>query len=395
MNVTWSLASPATLVALLAATLVAPGTYAQETRLAETPRQLSLERQPWQGDFDAMLERRLIRVLIPYSRTLYFNDQGRERGLTAENVRDFERYLNTKYAKQLGKRPLTMYVVPTTRDKLLPELKAGLGDIAAGNLTVTEARLTQVDFAAPKDRKPVQEFIVTGPRSPAVKTLDDLSGKTIHVRPTTSYAESLAALNERFQAAGTAPVTIVALPEALEDEDTLEMLNAGLFELAVVDDWKGRMWAQVLPNITMRADLVLRSGGVIGWAIRKGSPKLEGAILDFYANYLKKQGVIDYRLAQFYKQVKQISNNADREELRRFEATIDLFKRYGAQYGFDPLMLAAQGYQESQLRQDAHSRVGAIGVMQLMPATSTRCASATSGRSSRTFTPARSTWISS
>jgi len=73
MNVTWSLASPATLVALLAATLVAPGTYAQEKRLAETPRQLSLERQPWQGDFDAMLERRLIRVLIPYSRTLYFN----------------------------------------------------------------------------------------------------------------------------------------------------------------------------------------------------------------------------------------------------------------------------------------------------------------------------------
>src|SRR5215475_1340557 len=372
MHVTWSLASPATLVALLAATLVAPGTYAQEQRLAETPRQLSLERQPWQGDFDAMLERRLIRVLIPYSRTLYFNDQGRERGLTAENVRDFERYLNTKYAKQLGKRPLTIYVVPTTRDKLLPELKAGLGDIAAGNLTVTEARLTQVDFAAPKDRKPVQEFIVTGPRAPAVQTLDDLAGKTIHVRPTTSYAESLAALNERFQAAGTAPVTIVALPEALEDEDTLEMLNAGLFELAVVDDWKGRMWAQVLPSITVREDLVLRSAGVIGWAIRKDSPKLEAAILDFYANDLKKQGVIDYRLAQFYKQVKQISNNADREELRRFEATIDLFKRYGAQYGFDPLMLAAQGYQESQLQQEAHSRVGAIGVMQLMPATGTQ-----------------------
>src|SRR5262247_2144477 len=147
-------------------------------------------------------------------------------------------------AKHLGKRPLTIYVVPTTRDKLIPELNDGQGDIAAGNLTVTEARLTQVDFAAPKNRKPVQEFIVTGPNSPEVKTLDDLSGKTIHVRPTTSYAESLAALNERFQAAGTAPVTIVALPEALEDEDTLEMLNAGLFALGVVDDWKGRMWAQ-------------------------------------------------------------------------------------------------------------------------------------------------------
>jgi membrane-bound lytic murein transglycosylase MltF len=370
MHVTWSLTSLATLaVMLLAATLVASGAYAQEKKLAETPRQLSLERKPWKGDFDAMLERRLIRVLIPYSRTLYFNDKGRERGITAENVRDFEHYLNKKYAKLLGKRPLTVYIIPTTRDKLIPELNDGLGDIAAGNLTVTEARLTQVDFAAPKDRKPVREFIVTGPRSPEVKTLDDLSGQTIHVRPATSYAESVAALNERFKAAGKAPVTVAALPDALEDEDTLEMLNAGLFELAVVDDWKGRMWAQVLPKITVREDLVLRSEGVIGWAIRKDSPKLEAAILDFYANYLKKQGVIDYRLAQFHKRVKQIHNNADREELTRFEATIDLFRRYGAQYGFDPVMLAAQGYQESQLRQEAKSHVGAIGVMQLMPPT--------------------------
>ena len=97
MHVTWSLASPATLAALLlAATLVAPGTSAQEKKPAATPRQLSLENTPWQGDFEVMLERRMIRVLIPYSRTLYFSDKGQERGLTAENVRDFERYLNKK-----------------------------------------------------------------------------------------------------------------------------------------------------------------------------------------------------------------------------------------------------------------------------------------------------------
>jgi membrane-bound lytic murein transglycosylase MltF len=137
MRVTWSLAPPATLaVMLLAAPLVAPGTCAQEKRLAATPRQLSLANKPWKGDFDAMLERRMIRVLIPYSRTRYFTDKGRERGITAENVRDFERYLNKKYAKPLGKRPLTIYIIPTTRDKLIPRLTDGLGDIAAGNLTV-------------------------------------------------------------------------------------------------------------------------------------------------------------------------------------------------------------------------------------------------------------------
>ena len=76
------------------------------------PRQLLIANKPWLGDFDKMLERRMIRVEAPFSRSLYFSDKGRERGLAVELVRDFERYLNVKYAKQLGKRPLTIYVVP-------------------------------------------------------------------------------------------------------------------------------------------------------------------------------------------------------------------------------------------------------------------------------------------
>lgn len=354
---------------LLFAAALLPLAGAAAPAAAGTPRQLSLDNKPWKGDFDQMLERRIIRVLVPYSRTLYFNDKGHERGITAENVRDFERYLNKKHAKELGKRPLTVYIIPATRDKLLPSLNDGLGDIAAGNLTVTEERLKVVDFAAPDDRKPVRELIVTGPKSPELKTLDDLSGKTVHVRPTSSYAESLATLNERFKAAGKAPVQVAALPDALEDEDALEMLNAGLLEIIVIDEWKGRMWAQVLPQIKMREDLVLRTEGVIGWAIRKDSPQLEAAILDFYVNYGKKQGVIDYRMAQYHKRVKQIHNNANDAEQKRFQDTIALFRKYGQQYGFDPVMLAAQGFQESQLKQSAKSHVGAIGVMQIMPAT--------------------------
>ena len=275
---------------LLAALVPFPLAAAQPPAAHRETRHLSLENKPWKGDFDQMLKRRMIRVLVPYSRTLYFNDKGRERGITAENVRDFERYINQKYAKQLGKRPLTVFIVPTTRDKLLSGLNDGIGDIAAANLTVTEARLEIVDFASGKDQKTVRELVVTGPKSPKLTTLDDLSGKTVHLRPATSYAESLAALNERFKTEGKAPMRIVPLPDALEDEDKLEMLNAGLLEIVIVDDWKARMWAQVLPRITVREDLVLRADGVTGWAIRKGSPQLKAAILDAYVNYGKKQG---------------------------------------------------------------------------------------------------------
>src|SRR3954453_15109627 len=69
-------------------------------------RQMNIAAKPWIGDFDAMIERPVIRFLVPYSRTLYFNDKGRERGLTAELARDYEQYVNKRYASQLGKRPV-------------------------------------------------------------------------------------------------------------------------------------------------------------------------------------------------------------------------------------------------------------------------------------------------
>ena len=359
-----ALATAAALAALPAALAQQPpaGTPAAK------PRALVVETKPWQGDFDGMLERRVIRFLVPPSRTLFVNDKGRERGITAELAREFERWVNQKYAKQLGKRPVTVFIVATTRDKLLANLTAGLGDISAGNLTVTPERLKSVDFFAPDDHV-VRELVITGPRPPEVAALEDLSGKTVHVRPSSSYHESLVALNAKLKEARKPPVKIVALPDALEDEDVLEMLNAGIIELTIVDDWVAKIWVQVLPKIEIREDLVLRAAGRTGWAIRKGSPGLEAAIGDFYKSFVKKQGGIEYRIAQQQKRVKQISDNTGAAELKRFEETLALFRKYGEKYGFDPLMLAAQGYQESQLNQNAKSAVGAIGIMQIMPAT--------------------------
>ena len=360
--------------ALLAAVALgaSPPSWAQQPspgKAATKPRQLVLDAKPWKGDFDQMLERRMIRFLTPYSRSLFYNDKGRERGLTAELARDFEQYLNRKYAKQLGKRPLTVFIIATTRDKLFTNLNEGLGDIAAGNLTATPERLKSVDFVAPTDRKPMRELVVTGPNSPEIASVDGLSGKTVHVRRASSYYDSVVALNDKLKGARKAPAKIVLVPDALEDEDMLEMLNAGLLEFIVVDDWKARMWAQVLPKIKVRADLVLRDEGYPGWAIRKDSPKLQAALEDFYKEFIKKQGGIESRMAQFHRRAKQISNNTGTAEWKRFEQTIALFRKYGEKYGFDPLMLAAQGYQESTLDQNAKSHVGAIGIMQIMPAT--------------------------
>jgi membrane-bound lytic murein transglycosylase MltF len=337
---------------------------------AAQPRQLTIKNKTWTGDFDKMLERRMIRVYAPFSRSLYYNDNGRERGIAVELVRDWERYLNIKYAQQLGKRPLTIYIAPATRDKLLPYVSEGLADVGIGNLTVTEERLKQVDFVSGDEgRRTINEVVVAGPKSPELKSIGDLSGKKVHVRKASSYYDSLQKLNERFKSEGKPEVQLVFVPDALEDEDLMEMLDAGLVELEIVDDWKAHMWAQVLPNLKVRTDLVLRADAKTGWAIRKDSPKLAAEIDDFFRNWAMKQGVADYRMRSYMSKVKELKDPTASAEYQRFTQTLALFKKYGNQYGFDPLMLAAQGYQESQLNQNAKSHVGAVGVMQLMPAT--------------------------
>jgi membrane-bound lytic murein transglycosylase MltF len=345
--------------------------HAQAPSAPAKPRTMKIEsvtEDKFLGDFDRMLERRRVRVLVPYSRTLYFNDKGTQRGLTADLMREFEQHLNRKHAKQLGKRPITVIMIPSTRDEMFNEVASGLADIAAGNLSITETRLKQVDFAYLPDLPGMNEVIATGPKSPPVSSIDDLAGKTIHVRKVVSYRQTVEDLNRRFVKEGKPPMKIVDLPDALEDEDKLEMLSVGLLEFVVVDDWKGKIWAQVLKDVKIRDDLVLKKDVKVGWAIRKDSPLLKAEIEDFMRQ-ARKVSSLQARQSQALSRAKKFRNNSADADLKRFEDTLTLFQRYGSKYGFDPLMLAAQGYQESQLDQNAKSHVGAIGIMQIMPAT--------------------------
>jgi membrane-bound lytic murein transglycosylase MltF len=229
--------------------------------------------------------------------------------------------------------------------------------------------LREVDFVVQTDRGPVTELVVTGAKGPAIASVDDLAGQTVHVRQASSYYESLVVLNTRLRAGGKPEANLQLVPDALEDEDMMEMANAGLIDVLIVDDWKAKLWAQILPKLKINETVFVREGGHVGWAIHKDRPKLAQIIHQFDSEVARKQGTYGYRLKRAMQQVKQLKDPAQSADWKRFEQTIALFRRYGDRYGFDPLMLAAQGYQESGLNQQAKSHVGAIGIMQLMPAT--------------------------
>ena len=307
------------------AAAVAPATPPAEETLEPAPEATPLPPgiagvilKPFKGDLDGMVKRRVIRVLTVQNPILYFVDRGREVGSPTRSIKDFEKQLNEK----LGNTIVTVHVVaiPVARDQLIPRLLAGEGDIAAAILTVTPERKKQVDFSDPF-ASGVREVLVTGPDTPPVASIDELSGKELYVRPSSSYAEHLKKLNERFEAAGKPPVTITPAPEVLEDGDILEMVNAGLVPATVVDDFMADLYTQVFPNLRKNSDIASPPGD-IAWAFRKGSPKLAEAVNAFVRTH--KQGSLagNVLINKYVKTTKWVKNARSDEDRKRFQSMV-------------------------------------------------------------------------
>ncbi|MGO1118574.1 transglycosylase SLT domain-containing protein [Rhodovibrionaceae bacterium A322] len=330
--------------------------------------------EPWIGDMDGMIERRQIRVLTVVAKGQYFLDGARQRGIVYDMFKEFEKSINKKYRKKISQENNTkslrieVIFIPVRRDQLISGLRDGIGDIAAANLTITPDRLEEVDFTNPLG-KGVKELLVTGPTAPDIKTLDDLAGETILVRPSSSYYQSLLALNARFKEEGKKEVNLTEADEYLQDEDLLEMANAGLIPLVIVDSHKAELWGAVFENLKIHEDIYVRDGAEIGWAIRKDSPLLAEDLNAFVKE--NKEGTLlgNILIKRYYKNTTWAKNALAKGERDKFEDMAELFQKYGDQYDFDWLMVIAQGYQESGLDQSVRSSAGAIGVMQLLQST--------------------------
>ncbi|MHA7815970.1 MAG: MltF family protein [Pseudohaliea sp.] len=322
--------------------------------------------RPWTGDLDGMAERRLIRVLTVYGPGRFYLDEGRGAGLVAELVKRFEDHVNEELER--GHLRVNTMIIPVARNQLVPALLAGRGDIIAAGLTITPERAGEVAFSIPNS-KPLDEILVTGPGAPPIERVEDLSGQTVYLRLTSSYAESVRQLNERLSEEGMAPVTIEPMPESLEDDDLIEMVNAGLLPWAIVDEYKLQLWDGVFTDLTPRPDITFREAGRLAWAMRKDSPQLRESVNAFLRENREGTLIGNVLRNRYIRDFDWAANALDRADYARFEALEDLFRRYGERYGIEYLMAAAQGYQESRLDQSVRSHAGAVGIMQLLPST--------------------------
>src|SRR5262245_8891572 len=179
----------------------------------------------WTGDLDGMIERRVIRVLTTYSKTMFFLDQGTPRGLVPDAFKLFEDDLN----KRLKSKHLRVQIVyvPVAHDDLIPALVQGRGDIVSAGKVMTAWRAEHVDFTS-ATRSGISTIVVTGPGVPPIANVGDLGGKEVYLRKSDVGAGAVERFNAQLKAAGRPPVRVRAAPEVLADEDLLEMVSAGL-----------------------------------------------------------------------------------------------------------------------------------------------------------------------
>ena len=328
----------------------------------------AIQAPPWTGDLDGMLKRRYMRALVAYSKTQYYVVKGVQYGTSYEFLRAFEDAINRKYPQKQKNLRFHVVFVPVPRDKMFSRLVEGRGDIAVGALTITPDRIKLVDFSDPLVQG-VKTIVVTGPQSPTLNTLDDLSGKEVFTRQSSSYWEHLQVLNEKFRSEGKPLVKLRAAPEDLEDEDILEMLNSGLIQVAVTHAYMPKLWGHIYTKISPHTDMVISDNDSVAWAMRKNSPQLTAAANDFIRTHKLGTAFGNAVVQRYAVNTQMLKNATSPADLQRFEQTVALFRKYAAQYNVDYLLMMAEGFQESSLNQQAKSKVGAVGIMQLMPAT--------------------------
>jgi membrane-bound lytic murein transglycosylase MltF len=321
---------------------------------------------PWEGDLPGMVERRMIRALVPWSDTYFYLDGPDQKGITYEALKIFEKWVN----KQVDTGPVKLHVVilPVRRDQLLEFVEQGRGDIALGGITITEERLESIDFTDPIS-KPINELVVEAPNAQSLSGIDDLAGREVHIRKSSSYWQSLEALNNSFENRGLAPVGMTAVDEHLSTEDLMQMANADAVSYTIADSEVATFWANALVDVRVREDIVVRKGAYYGWAFRKDSPDLKSLLNRFVKEHRQGTLIANVIINRYLKDTSRLVSIKGDEQQERMQQVKQYFDQYAPEHDFDALMMLAQGFQESRLDQSRKSHRGAVGVMQLLPST--------------------------
>ena len=315
-------------------------------------------------DLDEMVKRRNIRVLVMLNPVGFFYDKGTPRGAIYEGLEEFQKFVNKKV--QTGTLRLKITFLPVAPAQLEGGLSEGMGDLIANAVVITPERERLVAFSAPI-MTDVRQIIVSGPSFGSFSTLEELGGKEVYANPLTTAFDNLQKANATLKQAGKALIQVRTSDKNLNEDDLIQMVSAGLIPATVASNQRAELWSKVFANLKLHPQVVLAKDEKMAWVMRKNNPKLKELVDEFISTHGAGTSFGNTLIRRYLVKTTYVKNATSQEEMKKFLAMVKLFQKYAAEYDFDYIMIAAQGYQESMLNQDRRSPRGAVGVMQVLP----------------------------
>ncbi len=306
------------------------------------------------GDLDEINQRGFIRMLTCNDAFSCYLHRGEMMGFEYELARRFG-----------NSNELTLVtVIPENFSDLVKGLREGKGDFIAANFTMTRERMDAYPdllFCTPYCG--VTQVLVGRSGEKKITMLKDLQGRTVHVRKSNSYYDTLLKLQDHG-----IDFKIEFVPEDETEHLTLQKVAAGKYDLTVVDDTYLQMGINV--GWKIKKLLELTEPQPFAWVVRRSNPHLAKAINDFFK---KENRSIFFNMRKKYyygaRHAQKLVAGVKKGSMSRLSPYDALFQKYGKLYGLDWYFLAAVAYQESRFQADLVNEIGAAGLMQVMPRT--------------------------
>ncbi|MBK3519559.1 MltF family protein [Carboxylicivirga marina] len=320
----------------------------------------------FERDWDQIKEDGILKVLTTYSGTSYFLYKGRPMGFEYELLEKFAEHQELK---------IDLRIVGSI-DSLFYYLNRGDVDLVAHGLTETRKRKEFVKYTKPLftskqvlvQKMPDKWYELHWKKVEDALVHDaiELMGDTVAVRVHSSYHQRLNNLADEIGG----EIFIDTLSGELTTEEIIEMVAAGEVKQTVADMNIANLMASYYPILNV--DVPLSTTQNMGWVLRKTSPELCRVIDEWLINY-KKQSEYYVIYNKYYKNKKDYRRrvNSDFYSVKQNQISQydDLIKEEAIKINWDWRLLASQVYQESKFNPSAVSWAGAVGLMQMMPAT--------------------------
>ena len=309
----------------------------------------------------------VLRVLVNQSRNSSGQVQGESVGVEYHRLRAFERYLN---GHARDGQEITLKIIPKAKDQLLGALLRGEGDLMApGELLDVKPTHAVTPSDPIIERVPLMLVGVKGERR--YTRLEQLSGRTVALTTGSAAGEALNLINQKLALRKLPPVNIEWVDPTLAVEDVLEMVQAGIYHLTLVEQPIAERWAKLMPKLRFDRKVLVSEPGAMRWYVRRDASMLRASVDRFLTTYTvpADQNVAFERVYRRLYRVHYPLARADRQKLEKLRPVL---QKHAQQQGMDWLNLAALAFKESTLNPNAKGSGGATGLLQITPSAAQR-----------------------